>query len=62
LVARYPGFYLTLVRETFIHLSREPDRRYLGYPVLFRVAAEVEFLGSNDVTVRELFSLLRLEA
>jgi hypothetical protein len=48
LVARYPRFYLTLARETFIHLCREPDRRYLGGPVLFRVAAEVECLRLND--------------
>ena len=45
---RYPGFYHRLSPETFIHLSREPDRSYLGYPALFRVAAEVECLRSND--------------
>jgi hypothetical protein len=35
-------------QRTFIHLCREPDRSCLGYPVLFRVAAEVECLRLND--------------
>ncbi len=49
-LARHIGCSIPrLLSRTFIHLSREPDRSYLSYPVLFRVAARVEFPVLNKI-------------